>query len=422
MFPVASSALLAASSLYFEPLWFLAFFGFLPLFLKTSLRERLLFGLFFSAAVAFPLFKAFLLVSPSFLWAVLLFSATVVFLTVYQFGLSHLLSRLGLFFPLAYALVELLRLFFPFGGFPIGVVGYAPVDAPFLRHSVGLLTPYGATLLVLTFNYLLAVGIKEKSFRPPLAGLAFLAAVSAVGFLRQASGPPAGVRVALVQPFWDQRDKLENPNSLLPYKVYLTELALKRAKVVFLPEGFLEPSDRPGEFFKAFAEGTLLVGANRLVYDFERGEFFARNAVFFAEGGRLAGVYLKRKLVPFGEFLPKDLSFLSAAVPYLGGADYRPGRSSAVFELKGIKLQPLICNEAFYPFLVERRAEAVAVFANDAWFYPPFSVYHLKAVKALALLWKKPVLFVNSDGLSGAVRPDGRYEGSPLSRVQVLLL
>ncbi len=387
--------------------WILPFL--IPLF-KARFGDRFLWGFFYFLAVSLPVLKGFFLTVPSEGSALTLFLLTVLFLTLYQFGPTRLLTRLGVPFCLSYTLVEILRTHYPFGGYPLGIIGFSVVGfAPF-ENSLRWVGPFGATLLVLISARLLGEFLAKRG---PLFGTLFfsffLLWFSVSDFLRPTEGKTElKGTLTVVQPFWNQKDKLEREELLTPYKVYLLyEASLSGGKVIFLPEGFFDPSEAPLEILRLF-EGNFVAGANRLIFDFEGGGYYALNAVLYVENGALKGVYLKRKLVPFGEFTPQPFRFLERFVPYLGNVDYRAGNAVVLFKVGKLKVQPLICNEAFYPELVDRRADLVVVLANDAWFFEPFSKLHLKAARMMALSKGKFVLFVNSVGNSALLFPDGR--------------
>ena len=417
-------AALAVLPFYFPKLWFLTLFAFLPLVANRSFKAFLLFGLTYSLLLLLPFIKAFELTIGVWYWAFLAFSVVVFLFFLLQFGTTYLLTRLGVFLPLAFTLAEIFRTYFPFNGFPYFSLGTLIVEIPLLKQSLAFTTTYGGTFLLLLFNLLIPKALEDRKFRKRyLATLGvILIALILAGFYRVKTlkFPHYGLKIAIVQPFLEQRDKLKHLEFVKLYTTYLVDRASKRAEIVFLPETALPEGESAEAFAKAFPKNILLFGKVDLDYDFKNYNLYAENVVYFAKFGVIYDKYVKRILVPFGEYTPKGFQILEKYIPYLGNIDYKPGGFLKTFNLFGIKIEPKICDEVFYPF--KPIGDIVAVFSNDAWFWKSFSRYNLTVVKAKAIETGRVFIFVNNSGFSGIVYPDGSYKGKPSAKVQVLEL
>jgi apolipoprotein N-acyltransferase len=427
MYPITTPlfALLGVLPFYFSQLWFLEFIAFLPLFVNPSFKNFILFGVSFSALLFFPFLKGFYITTGGWILAVLSFAVFIFVFVLVQFGLTYLLTRMGVFLPLAYTAVELLRLFIPFGGFPYGYLGKVLVNAPLLGLSLHHLTVFGGTLFILTVGwllykllehwesqrnkYLLALGVV---FSIPLL-LAFL-------YKSELKIPHYGLRLALVQPFLEQEDKLRNGVFVRLYTTYLVWLTPRDANLVLLPETSVSSEGGIYKFARAFGDKNLLFGALWLFYDFSKMDLFAQNLAVLSVKGKVKDIYAKRFLVPFGEYTPKGFEFLERFIPYLGGPDYLPGRGEEIFTFGGVRFYPLICNEAYFPLWGKKDFDIGVVLSNDAWFGQPFAQRHLWEVKLRAIETGKVFIFVNNNGFSGVVYPDGTYVGLPFAEIQLL--
>lgn len=418
-------ALLAVLPFYLSPLWFLEFFAFLPLMVRRDFGTHLRFGLIYGSLLYAPLIKAIALVTGSVALTAVAYGVFVLSYALYQFGLPWLLNRLGVFYPLAFTLVEVLRLFFPFNGFPYEYLGKVLVNAPLLGLSLHYLTVFGGTFAILTFNWLLYKIVEQWEERPyrylTLAGGLLIVLATLAGFYKSRLNiPHLGLKIAVVQPFFEQSDKIGNPAFVELYTAYLTTAVPRNVDLVFLPETSIPAEGGLYNFVKAFSEYNLLFGAEEVRYDFERLNLVAENLVVLAERGEIRGIYAKEILVPFGEYTPKGFNWLERFIPYVGNIDYVPGKNVSPFRFGGITILPKVCNEVYYPMGDLKGVDLVAVFSNDAWFGLNFAERHLWEVRLRAIETGKVFVFVNNNGYSGIVYPDGRYFGLPFARVQLL--
>ena len=362
----------------------------------------------------------------SILLTIFAFLGIILFYTLLQFGLPWLLTCIGVFYPLAFTLVEVLRLFFPFDGFPYEYLGKVLVNAPLLGLSIHYLTVFGATFLILTFNWTVYKLIEywetdKKRFLFLELVLIISLLVPAAVYKFQLHYPLYGLKVAIVQPFIGQRDKMSNPDFVKLYTSYLLTFVPKNVDLVLLPETSI-PVGATSDFIKAFSNYNLLFGAENVYFDFQRLNLVAQNLVILAERGKIKDIYAKKILVPFGEYTPKGFKWLEKFIPYLANIEYQPGRFNEIFDFKGLKILPRVCNEVFYPMGELKNINLVVVLSNDAWFGFNFAQRHLWEVKLRAIETGKVFIFVNNNGYSGVVYPDGSYIGFPTAKVQVLSL
>lgn len=137
-----------------------------------------------------------------------------------------------------------------------------------------------------------------------------------------------------------------------------------------------------------------------------------RNGAFVVDpaAGLVPGEYFKRKLVPFGEYIPLRpvLGWLSKVAPI--GGDFQRGESSAPLLVPVGKTQVpvgvLICYEDIFPSLARENArsgaELLAVLTNNAWFGEGSAAYQHAAHSVLrAIETRRPVIRCGNSGWSG---------------------
>lgn len=126
--------------------------------------------------------------------------------------------------------------------------------------------------------------------------------------------------------------------------------------------------------------------------------------------------YTKRKLVPFGEYIPLRpiLGWLEKVAPI--GGDFTPGTSAAPLLLPTgvgrVSVGVLICYEDIFPALaresVQAGAEVLAVLTNNAWFGEGGAAYQHAAHSVLrAVENRRPVIRVGNGGWSGWINEHG---------------
>jgi apolipoprotein N-acyltransferase len=194
--------------------------------------------------------------------------------------------------------------------------------------------------------------------------------------------PPPTIRVTFIQPsipqtlIWDDSQDAARFQKLLAQT--RTALTNNPTDLLLWPEAAL-PNTGQDEF-TALAE---LIRTQRVWMIFgaddearqagtKPGDLEYFNASFlFNPNGNFNGVYHKRKLVIFGEFVPP---FLSRFTPITGS--YTPGKNPVPFRMliagRGVTTSTFICFEDIFPHLVREYAAPDTDFlvnlSNDGWF------------------------------------------------------
>jgi apolipoprotein N-acyltransferase len=127
-------------------------------------------------------------------------------------------------------------------------------------------------------------------------------------------------------------------------------------------------------------------------------------------------VYVKRQLVPFGEYIPlRGLLEKFTSLPSLQPVDFTPGRKAVVFHVGKIRLGDVICYEVGFDNLVSSEVDAganlLAVQSNDADFeldgQTGESAQQLAMARIRAVESDRAVVYVSTTGQSAIIAPDG---------------
>ena len=134
-------------------------------------------------------------------------------------------------------------------------------------------------------------------------------------------------------------------------------------------------------------------------------------------GGGPGTVYVKRELVPFGEYIPLR-GFLSSfsSLPSLQPIDFTAGSSAVVFDVGRIRLGDVICYEVGFDDLVRSEVTAGAnlltVQSNDADFeidgQSGESAQQVAMARLRAVESDRAVVYVSTTGESAIIEPDGQ--------------
>jgi apolipoprotein N-acyltransferase len=228
-------------------------------------------------------------------------------------------------------------------------------------------------------------------------------------------------RVAIVQPYIPQNQKWDEAFAkeiLAILEKQTLEAAAMRPDLILWPEAstpFWLQGDASAqgwvESLVRRARVPLLAGSVAVEQRDEPGERWL-NSVFLVtpEGGLQKDSYAKRKLVPFGEYIPLRpvLGWISKFAPI--GGDFARGRNAAplIVPLRNetAVFGPLICYEDVYPGLARDSASAgaavLAVLTNNGWFGEGGAAYQHAAHSVLrAVENRRPVLRCGNGGWSG---------------------
>ncbi|GAB6065590.1 apolipoprotein N-acyltransferase [Aquifex pyrophilus] len=338
----------------------------------------------------------------------------VLFLTLYQFGTTYILWKIFRFnyfsFPFIYTFVELIRSFFPYGGFPWLILGINLVDIPVLRFSLTAGTVYFGSLVALFISLFPLLSGRMKTI---ILGLLTPLLIFGIAKEREPLKFREKFKVALVQTAIPEDVKL---NKALFWERYprilkLVEEAIqKNPNLVILPESavpfYLSELEFNDELLKFSRKVPIITGIIEVNYG---DKFEAYNSVVFLKDGKVVDIYRKIILVPFGEYTPYPFKFFSEFVPYLGLQDYSRGKKVKCFNLNGLNIGTPICFEIAYAFFIKSfGCDILAVLTNNAWFRDSDGNYqHMKWARARALENEKFILWVNNIGPSAVINPKG---------------
>jgi len=127
-------------------------------------------------------------------------------------------------------------------------------------------------------------------------------------------------------------------------------------------------------------------------------------------------IYVKRQLVPFGEYIPfRSIISSFSSLPSLQPVDFTAGRQAVVFDAGPIRLGDVICYEVGFDNLVRSEVNAganlLALQSNDADFEIDGQLGETEQQTAMARIRAiesdRAVVYASTTGESTIIGPDG---------------
>ena len=318
-------------------------------------------------------------------------------------------------------------------GFPWLLMGYvwSPVDA--MLQPAALFGIYGLSLLTVAAAAMPAVladptAIRGRSRAALAVTMLIMALAWSAGAWRLVGAPAlgddtvAGVRLRLVQANIEQRLKWQPDLRQRNFDEHII-LSLQPAADGAPPTHVIWPeaavpfdlvNDDQARILAAGAAppgGMLLAGTLRTATGADATAGVWNSLVAITDDARVAAVYDKVHLVPFGEYVP-----LRGVLPFEkltpGLADIRRGIERLTWALPSLPpVSPLICYEAIFPTQVvgRQRPQWMLNVTNDAWFGASAGPYqHLAIARVRAIEEGLPLVRAAGTGISAVVDAYGR--------------
>jgi apolipoprotein N-acyltransferase len=315
----------------------------------------------------------------------------------------------------------------PWGGFPWGRLAMSQAAAPTAGWSAIGGPPWLTFLLALAGATLAYLIVRRTAISAALAVLAVAAVLAGNLAWRWSPGPGPTAEVATIQ-----GDVPHSRN--LPDQLRETTVTQNHARATFAlarkvragqlpapdlviwPENStdIDPSDSPPTYQTIYLavsaiDRPVLVGAV-LAHP-------VRNAgQLWLPGRGPVKIYVKRKLVPFGEVIPYR-SFLMhfTSLPTLQPVNFTAGHRAVVFHIGKIRLGDVICYEVGFDDLVRSEVTAGAnlltVQTNDADFeldgQRGETLQQLQMARMDAITTGRAVAVASTIGISAIIAPDG---------------
>ncbi len=277
----------------------------------------------------------------------------------------------------------------PWGRLPIGQSKYIVG-----LQTASLFGSYFVTFLLVSVNMCVAYAlVNRKAIRTMAISIAAVLLFNygvgtALYFIPVDSQKT--IKVAAVQGNITSNEKWSfssTKKTLEVYKKYTLAAAEEGAKIVVWPETAFPYDIVEGGAYGSFcselakeANVTILVGG--FTYDEEENSYNSLICVL-PDGSFHDVVYSKRRLVPFGEFVPMRELFQVLIPPLaelvMSDDDIAAGEGTQIIGVDGVNIGSLICFDSIYDSLARSStregANFIALGTNDSWFTDSAALY-----------------------------------------------
>ena len=303
-------------------------------------------------------------------------------------------------------LLELTR-FLLLGGFPWLLPGLVFLDT-FGEILIPKFGVYGASYIIYFISSFLALSIVNNKKNYLFAGLIFL-----VIFLpyqnNQSETFEESLNLSIIQPSLNPFDKYK-PGSDANIEDVLVNLTNKNKTedLIIWPESplpYLSSNPKMEKLIARIEEGPEVLSGS---WKYNNNSLYNSMTILGTDQ-----TYLKRHLVPFGEYVPFEnilrglIDFFN--MPMSSLSEGNPNQD--LLEFKDFRILGMICFDIAFPlsYIQEiRQSDFIVNISNDAWFGSSYGPYqHLQIVRARALESNKWIARGTSDGISTIVDNKG---------------
>lgn len=321
-----------------------------------------------------------------------------------------------------------------FTGFPWLLIGISQIDAP-LQSLLPIIGIYGVTFLsafaggcaILIIQaprqqripYSQRMGLLTLLLILLLLGPTLIDQNKAKNQEHTTKAMTNKLSVAVIQANLSMRDKWDEQLFWSLLKQYQTNIKkLLGTELILLPESAIPiPAPYIQDILKKLhneakaARSSILLGIP-MPTSFNENQFY--NALIALGEGK--GSYFKQHLVPFGEYMPKPLTFITNLLQ-LPDANMSAGSShQALITVKKIPIATVICYELAYSNLLRAQiptAQLIITISDDGWFGHSLAMYqHQQIAQVQSLQTKRYQVIANNDGLSSVIDEQGKLVSS----------
>ena len=298
-------------------------------------------------------------------------------------------------------------------GFPWLFLGYSVMETP-LANFAPILGVFGVSLAACACSVFVALVAISRRATPLIPLLAIVILGYSMGFIEHTRSETS-IAVSLVQGNVDQHTKWRADRRVPILNQYLSASQSEWGRdLVVWPEAAITIfRDNGTRLLSKIDQDLQEVGTTLLtgIPDRNKSGGFENTVLAVGDG---SGQYIKRRLVPFGEYVPLE-SILRGLIRFfdLPMSRNTPGPSQQPPLLAGdLRLSVSICYEVVYPDIVRQStvlADLLVTVSNDTWFGSSIGPWqHLQMARMRALENGRSMVRATNNGVTALIDYQGR--------------
>lgn len=334
---------------------------------------------------------------------------------------------LCLAFPSSWAIFEWIRSWFC-TGFPWLLLGASQTASP-LRGFAPIIGEYGVSFVVVLTSTLLIIALKAKRqwYKSVIAILIIWAIGASLVPIHWTHPVNQPIKVSLIQGDVPQADKWTTEymqSTLMRYYQFTAQHW--DSKLIIWPETAIPLLKNDAQAFLDSLDNKAKQHHVAVITGIPVQDGFTYyNAMIVLGDGE--GLYYKRHLVPFGEYVPM-INWLGGLLGFLNipMSSFSAGPSMhPPIRADGFIIAPFICYEVAYEQTVLQelpQATLLVTISNDAWFGHSFaSAQHVQIGQLRAIETGRYHVFTTNSGITAIINPQGKIQASAPSFEPVVL-
>ena len=305
-----------------------------------------------------------------------------------------------------------------FSGFPWLYPGYAFIDST-LANWAPIMGIHSITVLAIFSSLLLLKLIQDiRSIKTAMVLVFIWLGSFFLGMMNWSTAVGDPVTATLVQPSIPQKLKWKKDYFWKTIEILKQKTSQAKGDVIIWPEGAVPAfEDQVRHILQPIASAAAAKGQTIIsgipLRNSEQSEYYNGVIVVTDSVSKKSQSYLKRRLVPFGEYVPLQ-NILRGLIEFfdLPMSAFSLGPDNQVpLNVKGVNFGMAICYEITYPQLVysqARNSTVLLTISNDAWFGNSWGPeQHLQMARMRALETSLPVLRGTNDGITAFIDEKG---------------
>ena len=366
---------------------------------------------------------------------------------LFGFLFALIRSRIGaagalLAAPFVWIGVEFVRSHMGFLAHPWPLLGHSQIFCLPVVQVAALTGAYGLSFLIVLINATLAMAIltlcplsifaNERPSRRALVTMAVTASLlivlTSIYGLQTLHRPLTGsdIKVAVVQANIAQTQKWDPKHAPQIVQTYLDltrEIAKEQPALIVWPEAATPRAinvdrrlySKMKQLARTIDIPILLGSTHHQKFNTKRTDKikFNNSAFLIHPDTKKDQRYDKIRLLPFGEYLPKEdvIPWEAIRIPNIGS--YLPGKEFTVFQTGDFQFAVTICWETAFPYIarefVKNGAQFLVNITNEAWFGQTTAPYQFVAMNAFRAVENRvPMVRCTNTGISCFIDPFGR--------------